>query len=119
MAKQMGRYCKAYPITRFREYPDWSEKVENVRKEKKIVDGEEIEVDRVLTEKDHLYLQENYTVTDGIYIDENIIFDGVTPEWKKFCKETLHFEIPVYEPVKIKETDNKNIEEDEPPPPQG
>lgn len=64
----MGRYCKAYPITRFRKYKGWSEKAENVRKEKKPVDGEELEVERELTDKDFLYLQENYVVTDGIFI---------------------------------------------------
>lgn len=95
----MGKYCKAYPITRFREYPGWSEKTENVRKEKKVIDGQEVEVARQLTEKDHLYLQENYVVTDGIFIDEHIIFDNVTPEWIEFCKNTLKFEVPVYEPV--------------------
>jgi hypothetical protein len=95
----MGKYCKAYPIPRFREYQGWSEKAENVRKEKKVVDGKEVEVARQLTEKDHLYLQENYVVTDGIFIDEHIIFDNVTPEWIEFCKNTLRFEVPVYEPV--------------------
>jgi len=30
-------------------------------------------------------MQENYVVTDGIFKDENIIFDNVTPEWKDFC----------------------------------
>lgn len=93
----MGKYCKAYPITRFRKYKGWSEKTENVQKEKKLVDGEELEVKRELTDKDFLYLQENYVVTDGIFLDENIIFDDVTPEWKKFCKNRLKFEIPNYE----------------------
>jgi hypothetical protein len=67
---------------------------------KKIVDGKEVEVERQLTDKDHLYLQENYVVTDGIFIDEDIIFDDVTPEWKDFCKNALKFAVPVYETVK-------------------
>jgi hypothetical protein len=100
---KMGKYCKAYPITRFREYKGWMEKTENVRREKKIVDGKEVESDRQLTEKDHLYLQENFVVTDDIFIDEHIIFDEVTPEWIGFCKDTLKFEVPVYEPVMKKE----------------
>jgi len=99
----MGKYCKAYPITQFREYQGWREKAENVRKEKQIVDGQEVEKDRQLTDQDYLYLQENYAVTDGIFLDENIIFDDVTPEWIDFCKHALKFEIPVYEPVKLQE----------------
>jgi len=52
-----------------------------------------------LSNADFLYLQENYVVTDGIFKDENIIFDNITSEWKEFCHKTLAFEIPVYEPV--------------------
>ena len=28
-------------------------------------------------EDDFLYLQENFTLTDGIFIDENIVFDDI------------------------------------------
>lgn len=97
----MGKYCKAYPITRLREFSGWTENAENARKEKEEIDGQEVEITRKLTEKDHLYLQENYVVTDGIFKDENIIFDNVTPEWIAYCDDVLKFEIPVYEPVKI------------------
>ena len=31
----------------------------------------------------------NFTVTDGIFIDENIIFSDVTPEWIEFCRNVL------------------------------
>ena len=95
----MGKYCKAYSLKKLREFSQWAERIENVRKEKKEVDKTEVEVARELTDNDILYLQENYVVTDGIFIDENIIFDNVTQEWKDFCKNTLEFEIPVYEPV--------------------
>jgi hypothetical protein len=96
----MGKYCKAYPIQRLRDYKGWAENADNTRKEKKQVDGKEVEAPRVLTENDFLYVQENYAVTDGIFKDENIIFDAVTPEWIEYCQQVLKFEIPVYEPVK-------------------
>ncbi|HHP7244066.1 MAG TPA: hypothetical protein ACFE0H_05195 [Elainellaceae cyanobacterium] len=97
----MGKYCKAYPIKRLREFSQWTERSENTRTEKQDIDGTEVEVNRILTEEDFLYLQENYVVTDGIFKDENIIFDQVTPEWKDFCHIVLGFEIPDYasEPV--------------------
>jgi hypothetical protein len=93
----MGKYCKAYPLSRFREFNGWKENAENFRKEKKTVNGAEAEVSREITDSSFAYLQENYTVTDGIFIDENIIFDDVTPEWIDFCVNTLKFEQPVYE----------------------
>lgn len=102
MAK-MGKYCKAYPIARFREYSGWAENSQNTRKVKSQIDGAELEVPRELTENDHLYLQENFVVTDGIFIDENVIFDNVTPEWTEFAKNTLNFEVPVYEPIQTAE----------------
>jgi hypothetical protein len=99
MAK-MGRYCKAYPITRFREFPGWTENAQNARKVKQEVGGVEVDAPRPLTDEDHLYLQENLVVTDDIFLDENIIFDGTTTEWADFCKNTLKFEVPVYESAK-------------------
>ncbi len=95
----MGKYCKAYSLQKLRQFSQWNENLENYRKEKQEVDGREVEAKRVLTDDDFLYLQENYVVTDGIFKDENIIFDNVTPEWKEFCHKTLAFEIPVSEPV--------------------
>jgi hypothetical protein len=100
MAK-MGKYCKAYPIQRFRESKGWQENTDNLRKEKQQVDGGEEFVARQLTENDFLYLQENFHVTDGIFIDENIVFAEVTLEWIEFCTNTLKFEVPVYEPIAV------------------
>lgn len=98
----MGRYCKAYPIERLRAFSGWAENAQNTRKEKQQVDGKEIEVARQLTDDDFLYLQENFVVTDGIFIDEHIIFDNVSPEWIDYCKNELKFEVPVYEPIEPK-----------------
>ena len=97
----MGKYCKAYSLAKLREFPGWTEKAENARMEKKQVDGKETELRRELTDNDYLYLQENYIVTDGIFKDENVIFDAVSAEWTEYCTNVLKFEIPVYEPIKI------------------
>ena len=85
---EMGKYCKAYMIPSFREFSGWAENAENARKE----NGSP----RQLTDSDFLYLQENYVVTDGIFVDENVIFNNVTPEWIEFCKTVLKFQVPEY-----------------------
>jgi hypothetical protein len=108
-----GKYCKAYPVENFREFNSWTENLENLRKERKEIDGKEAEVRRTLRERDHFYLHENFTVTDGVFIDENIIFDNVTDEWIAFCKETLKFKVPVYKLV-TKEKE-KALEQQAPP----
>lgn len=48
-----------------------------------------VEAPRELTEADYVYLHADFTVTDGIFIDENIIFNDVTPEWIEFCRNVL------------------------------
>ena len=90
----MGRYCKAYSVGEFREFSGWSENTKNTRKIVETVKGKEIEQPRILTDEDYLFLQENLTVTDGIFLDENIIYDNVTQEWEQFCEQRLKFEIP-------------------------
>jgi len=94
---QMGRYCKAYPVARFREYEKWENKAQG-NTDGKNADAETTEGSSV--EGGYLYLQENYTVTEGIFIDENIVFDEVTPEWLDFCQHKLNFEVPEIEPFK-------------------
>ncbi|MBF2066671.1 MAG: hypothetical protein IGS39_19965 [Calothrix sp. C42_A2020_038] len=104
----MGKYCKAYSLKKLRQFQQWTENLENMRKEKQGVNSKEAEFNRTLTDDDFLYLQENYVVTDGIFKDENIIFDNVTPEWKEFCHDTLGFEIPVYKPIQVQASVNEN-----------
>ena len=94
----MGKYCKAYMIPSFREFSGWKEKSENARKEN--------DAPRQLTEADFLYLQENFVVTDGVFIDENVIFDNVTPDWIDFCKTVLKFEVPNYASASSQKTES-------------
>jgi hypothetical protein len=85
----LGVYCRAYQLSRLRQFPGWTEKAENARTIRKEVNGESVEVPRELTDADYVYLHIDFTVTDGIFIDENIIFNEVTPEWIEFCRNVL------------------------------
>lgn len=92
----MGRYCKAYYVKRFREFPGWTERPGSLRPGRRI-DGKENGAGIRLGDDDFLYLQETYTVTDGVFLDQNIVFDNVNPEWVEFCKDQLGFEVPSYD----------------------
>jgi hypothetical protein len=83
---KMGRYCKAYPIAKLHEFGDWAKYYRKPEKD--------LQVKEDATSEDYLFLQENFTVTKGIFLDEDIVFDKVTSEWEDFCKNTLNFEIP-------------------------
>ena len=72
--KRMGMYCKAYTLSQLRQFAGWSENPQS------------------LSDDDLLYLQENHVVTKDIFIDEDVIFANVTPEWQDFCRGVLMFE---------------------------
>ncbi|AFZ33311.1 hypothetical protein Glo7428_4887 (plasmid) [Gloeocapsa sp. PCC 7428] len=75
----MGKYCKAYLVKQLRQFKQWSETSKN-------------DEEHQLNGDDVVYLQENYVVTNGIFKDENIIFDNITQEWQDFCHAVLQFE---------------------------
>jgi len=93
--KLMGMYCKAYLVKSLSEFNGWRDAV---RYRKKVTrdDGAEA-AERLLEEDDVLYVQEDYTVTDGIFIGENVVFDKVTDDWIEFCRSRLEFSLPVHE----------------------
>ena len=95
MSKNPGRYCKAYLIRDLRRFDQWVPNQQNARYRREIVDGEIAEVQNVLTDDHVLFLQEDYTVTDSIFLIDSVIFDQVTPQWVEFCKKTLKFEPPL------------------------
>jgi hypothetical protein len=85
----LGKYCRAYPLSQLRQFPGWVERADEARKLRKEIDGEIVEAVRTLTDEDYVYLQLDYTVTDGIFVNENVIFNEVTPEWIEFCQRVL------------------------------
>lgn len=94
---QNSAYCKAYTADRFRAFPGWTENSTSLRTGRKVVDGKDVEFARTKIEDgDILYLHDSYMVTDGIFKDENVIFDSPTDAWKKFCEDELKFSIPDY-----------------------
>ena len=90
----LGKYCKSFPLQRFRQFPGWNENLKNARKTRQEIDGVTVEVERELSDADYLYLQENFTVTDSIFIDENIIFNDVTSDWIDYCTNVLGVKFP-------------------------
>ena len=91
--KKMGKYCKAYEIKKLMEFPAWAGKLANIEAQ---VSGDG-DIAKEPASRDFYYLQENFTVTDGIFLDESVVFDAVTPEWVEFCRDTLKFEVLNYE----------------------
>lgn len=90
---KMGRYCKAYPIDRLQAFDGWPEAH---RREAASSNGEPHDgtPNTQPAENDYLFVQEDLTVTKGIFLEEDVVFDQITPQWADFCKNELGFEIP-------------------------
>ena len=86
---KVGSYCKAYPASRLREFKEWAEYARPAGPDPETRPGGPVETDGLI-----LYLQENYVVTAGIFQDEDVIYDRVTPEWVGFCRQDLQFSPP-------------------------
>jgi hypothetical protein len=91
----MGRYCKAYAVEQLRKFPGWRERLDALAPIENEEEGTE-QPRTSLADDDYLFLQETFVVTDGIFQDEHVVYDDVTPEWKAFCSGELAFEIPDY-----------------------
>ena len=64
---KMGQYWKAYPLDAMRQFAGWHENVEAFRKREDAA-AESANADQ--PDNNHIvYLQENYVVTEGIFID--------------------------------------------------
>ena len=100
MMSTLGKHCKGYPLKLFRQFPHWTENRKNARRVRQEVDGEIVEVNRDLTDSTYLYLQEDFTVTDSIFVNENIIFNNVTEEWIDYCLNVLGVQFPTSESMR-------------------
>ena len=90
MSSSTGKYCKAYPLMRFEGFDQWREKAKLPQQPASEVPEEQ----KLPSQKGFLYLHDNYTVTNGVYIGKDVIFDDVTEMWIEFCKSNLQFEVP-------------------------
>lgn len=100
MMSTLGKHCKGYPLKLLRQFPRWTENRKNARRVRQEIDGEIVEVHRDLTDSTYLYLQEDFTVTDSIFVNENIIFNNVTAEWIDYCLNVLGVQFPTSELMK-------------------
>lgn len=77
----MHKYCKAYHISAMRQFPNWTEKLE--------------ENEVALDDDSIVYLWDDFTVVRSPVVpDKGLVFDAVTEEWKDFCQTALQFSIP-------------------------
>jgi ankyrin repeat protein len=85
-------YCKAVILKQARQYPAWSESRINWKQSH---DDERQEgAADTLADDDVVFLHRDLSVTHSMWHGENVIFNQVTPDWEKYCREALNFNPP-------------------------
>jgi len=85
------KYCKAYYLKDLRNYSGWSE--DRIEWKGREINGEK-DVEEPLTDEKVVFIHQDFTVTESVYHNENIIFNKVDSDWKEFCSNSLSFKVP-------------------------
>lgn len=72
----MKQYCRAYLLADLRRFPAWSPEGG--------LPGDTV-----------VYLWDDLTVvTNPVVPDQGVLWESVTEDWARFCRDNLKFEIP-------------------------
>jgi len=87
-ARPVRKYCKAYYLGDLRSYPAWSESRINWKN----ANGGEAE--EGFGDDKIVYIHNDFTVTESVFHNENVIFNQVDSSWIEFCESALQFKAP-------------------------
>jgi hypothetical protein len=91
-ARPERKYCKAYHLGDLRKYPMWTESRINW-KEKKGDNNGDTDSGPFIDEK-IVFIHQDFTVTESMWHDANVIFNGIESSWKEYCADSLKFKVP-------------------------
>lgn len=83
------KYCKAYRLAELRQFPRWSERRINW-KDRDNGDGHSggnFSGDKIV------FIHQDFTVTESMWHNENVIFNDIDADWKEFCANALKFKV--------------------------
>ena len=88
------KYCKAYPLSHLRQYPMWSESRINWKGRNNGNGDSNGEDAPAFADDKIVFVHQDFTVTESIWHDENVIFNNVDSAWREFCATSLKFKCP-------------------------
>jgi uncharacterized protein len=89
------KFCTAYPIEEFRQFPGWTENQDGPPANRSNGSSHSSAAPAEASADDGiLFLHQNYVVTKSIWDDEQIVFNQFSEDWKTFCHEVLQFRVP-------------------------
>src|SRR5205085_10787619 len=72
-------YCQAFPVNQLRQFAAWRESTNR---------------HRALADDDLLFLHQDYSVTESMWHNENVVFTDESSAWKEICTNELGFKVP-------------------------
>jgi uncharacterized protein len=84
-------YCQAFPVGQLRRFTAW--------KESSSTNGH-----RSLADEDLVFLHQDYSVTESMWHNENVIFSDESPAWREFCTNELGFKVPTEIELALRES---------------
>ena len=95
------KYCKAYHLGDLRAYPPWTESRLNWKDKKpdgstsngKSSDNDGSAEEGFADDK-VVFIHQDFTVTESMWHNENVLFNRIDAAWKEFCANSLRFKVP-------------------------
>jgi uncharacterized protein len=89
--EQTRRYCMACYLRDLRQYPAWEER--RINWKYKAENDNDVGEENFLDDK-IVFIHQDFSVTESIWHNENIIFNNVDSAWERFCTDFLKFKVP-------------------------
>ncbi len=91
----MPTYMKAYRLGDVQRYPGF---------------GASLVTSRALAPDSIVYVREDFVVVSGCFGAEPVLFESAAPEWRRFCREELDFEVPDWEAESIGQRERSAVQ---------
>ena len=95
------KYCKGYRLGNLRKYPGWNagfivrgQNNQDAKGTDRLSQGNNLREDGPLSDDKVVFIHQDYSVTESIWHNENVLFVGADSAWKGFCMEFLKFKVP-------------------------
>jgi hypothetical protein len=88
-------YCKAYYLKDLRQFPGWpkNQQASGQQESGNGAGASGANGEAAVEEDEVAFLHSDLTVTRSMWHSTDVIFDQVTPEWERFCRDVLNFKV--------------------------
>lgn len=93
-ARPERQYCKAYHLGDLRKYPLWRENHSSSKSSSNGNGANNGDGGEYFGDDQVVFIHQDFTVTESVWHNENVIFNNVDPTWEEFCSSSLHFAVP-------------------------